>query len=247
MAFPIWFALIRKPSLRKVLLFAHILTRYERERYAGLYGLPPDRFVYVPWPLRFRSDSLPPFESSRPTAVVCSGRAACDWETLFKAAESASWPLTVVCSASDRARVTRLNRSGRVRIRSEVTADEHQAMVSAATVYILCLRETDASAGQVRLMNAIRGGAPVVATRVRGLEDYARNDVTACVVEVEDAHALRACVDQLLSDPASRERLRASAFEQAGTWTFEQYLARLQCEIDRALAGTLPDRVVVMR
>jgi glycosyltransferase involved in cell wall biosynthesis len=235
-AYPPWFVLVRRPALRRVLLLAHTLTSFEQERYASLYSLPRERFAFVQWPLRFESDSLPPFVPREQATVVCSGRAACDWETLFRAAQAAPWSLTVICSAPDRARVERLNRCGRARVFSEISADEHQELVSSATVYVLCLRETDASAGQVRLMTALRTGTPVVATRVRGLEGYAVEGVTALVVDRGDAAALRSRVDDLLSDQARRERLRADAFAHAGGWTLERYLTRLDDEIQTALA-----------
>src|SRR5215831_20749433 len=43
LVYPIWFALVRRPALRKVLLLAHTLTEFERHRYARGYGLPVDR------------------------------------------------------------------------------------------------------------------------------------------------------------------------------------------------------------
>jgi glycosyltransferase involved in cell wall biosynthesis len=235
--YPVWFTLIRRPALRRVLLLAHTLTAFERERYARLYGLPRDQLAFVPWPLRFASDRLPPLMPDENATVLCSGRAACDWETVFRAAQSAAWPLTVVCSASDLPRVERLNLCGRARVLSEISADEHQTLVSTAAVYILCLRETDASAGQVRLMTAVRSGTPVVATLVWGLESYARDGVTALVVNPGDAAALGTRVAELLSDPARRERLRSDAFAYAGRWTMEQYVARLDDEIQKSLAG----------
>jgi glycosyltransferase involved in cell wall biosynthesis len=247
-AYPLWFALVKRPALRRVLLLAHTLTAFERERYARLYGLPRERFAFVQWPLRFESDRLPPFMADVTATVVCSGRAACDWETVFRAAHSAAWPLTVVCSAADLPRVERLNRCGRARVLSEISADEHQRLVSTAAVYILCLQETDASAGQVRLMTAVRSGIPCVATRVRGLEGYAVDGVTALVVNRCDAAALRTRVDELLSDPARREHLRSDAFAYAARWTMEHYVARLDDEIQCVLVGReIPDRSGVVR
>jgi hypothetical protein len=234
-AYPLWFALVRRPALRRVLLLAHTLTAFERERYARLYGLPRERFAFVPWPLRFASDRLPPFMPDEKATVVCSGRAACDWETVFRAAHSAAWQLTVVCSAADLPRVERLNRCGRARVLSEISTDEHQALVSSAAVYILCLGETGASAGQVRLMTAVRSGTPVVATRVRGLEGYAVDGVSALVVNPCDAAALRSRVDELLADPLRRARLRSDAFAYAARWTLEQYVSRLDDEIQKVL------------
>jgi glycosyltransferase involved in cell wall biosynthesis len=247
-AYPLWFALVKRPALRRVLLLAHTLTAFEQERYARLYGLPRERFAYVQWPLRFASDRLPPCMPDDNATVVCSGRAACDWETVFRAAHSAAWPLTVVCSAADLPRVERLNRCGRARVLSEISADEHQRLVSTAAVYILCLQETDASAGQVRLTTAVRSGTPVVATRVRGLEGYALDGVTALLVNPRDAAALRTRVDELLSNPARRERLRSDAFAYAARWTMEQYVARLDQEIQGALVGReIPDILRVVR
>lgn len=214
--------------LPRVLVGAQVMTPWEVQAYARKYRLPLERFTFIAFPMVRTSSQALPAPACVPRHVLSSGRAACDWPTLINAARGATWPLTIVCSAEDRAEVDALNHDGRATVLSEITHEEHQRLLDSAEVYALVLREQRASSGQVRLARAIEAGVPVVATRVQGLEGYVDAGTTALAVPVGDAAALRAAIDRLLLDAALRDGLRRKAHAAMQTRSLEAYVDRIR-------------------
>ena len=150
--------------LPHMLARAQVMTPWEVQAYATKYRLPRECFTFIAFPMvRQPTPALADWHGT-PRQVLASGRAACDWATLMNAARGATWPLTIVCAASDRPAVDALNRDGRARVLSEISHEAHQQLLDQAAVYALVLREQRASSGQVRLAHA--------AMRERSLDAY---------------------------------------------------------------------------
>jgi glycosyltransferase involved in cell wall biosynthesis len=148
---------------------------------------------------------------------VAGGRAAVDWDTLRAAALP---DLETVCTAADAGRAP-----GRVRV--DVPHDEFTASLPGrVSVFVIALREAGIAQGHVRVKDAIDAGVPIVATRVRALAGVL-DDGSALLVPEGDAEALREAVGRLRGDRALAERLRRSAWERAGAWTWDDYLAAM--------------------
>jgi glycosyltransferase involved in cell wall biosynthesis len=213
-------------AIRRAMREGQVLTSWEREEYAQRYGIPVDRFRVVPWPWRRTpADELPPAPGA--PLVLSSGRALCDWPTLFAAAAGADWPLVVVCSREDLAEVERLNAGGRAEVRCEISPAEHAELLARATVFVVTMREAGVSQGHVRLMDAADAGVPAVVSDTRSLRGYVVPGLTAVVVPPEDPAAMREAIDRLLSDAAERERIRRAAWERSAGWTAQDYVAAL--------------------
>ena len=214
--------------LPRLLAGAQVMTPWEAMAYARKYRLPLERFQFIAFPMvRDPSPSVPE-PAALPRHVLSSGRAACDWPTLINAARGATWPLTIVCSAEDRAAVDALNHDGRATVLSEVTHEEHQRLLASAEVYALVLREQRASSGQVRMARAIEAGVPVVASRVQGLEGYLDAGTTALAVPAGDTAALRAAIDRLLQDAPLRDTLRHRAHAAVQARSLDAYVDRIR-------------------
>jgi glycosyltransferase involved in cell wall biosynthesis len=168
--------------------------------------------------------------------VVVSGRAWCDWATVFAAARGRDWPLTVVCGKRDLPEVGALNREGAARVFVGLPGEEHDRIVRGAAVYAIALEDQVGSAGQVRLMTATQARAPVVATDVAALEGYVVGGETAVLVPPGDPAALRRAVEGLLADPDRAARLAARAFERASAWTYPMYFDAIRDLIEGALS-----------
>lgn len=218
-AYRAWAALIERPAVRRSMRAAHVLSPAERERYSVLYRLPVERFRLIPWAFSRRGDPAP-HEGER-TGVVSSGRAHCDWETLFAAARIGGWELTVVCSERDRQRVEALNREGVARVLCEISREEHDRLLRGCAVYALCLRDDGPSAGHVRLMAAVDAGLAVVASDVPGMDGYVEPDHTALVVPRGDPRRLASAIGSLLENPARRIELTERAAERSRRWTYD--------------------------
>ncbi|HWE92042.1 MAG TPA: glycosyltransferase [Pseudonocardiaceae bacterium] len=219
-----YFRLVRRFLLGRALLVAQVLSADEARRYPGLHRMPAERFALVRWPARLTDDPLPPAHHDR--LVVASGR-RCDWPTFLAAARGADWQVRAVCTGADLPLVRSLA-GPNVVVRHDIPADEHQAEVAAATVYVLAVPETGASIGQIRVMNAVQAGVPIVASAVTGLADYLDDD-SAVLVPPGDPVALRAAIDTLLDDPDRRDKLRRTAHERGDAGdTMADYLARIR-------------------
>ena len=213
-------------AIRRALLKGAVLTSEEHDACVARYGLEAERFPLVLWPWRReRSDRLP--LSPAEPRVLCSGRAFCDWPTLFAAARGTTWPLTVVCSAEDLDEVRRLNADGRAEVRSEIPAPEYVELLRTASVLAVVMQEHHVSQGHARLMDAADAGVPVVITAARALEEYLVPGETAVVVAPGDPDALRAALARLIDDPDERERMRAAVFARSHRWTGPDYLAAI--------------------
>jgi hypothetical protein len=244
LAYHAWISWILKPLLKKSLLIAHVLTEGERSQYGDLFEVPKERFVFIPWPKRRRQDQWPEAKSvpSEPW-VVSSGREACDWETVFKAAEGQGWHLKIICSRRDLPKVQRLNENGLAQVLCEIPREHHEREVKSAAIYVLSLLERERSSGHVRISDVTRAGTPIVATAVKGIEGYIDDGETGLLVPPADALLLRAAVNQLLADALYRGRLARNAFDEAATYTREDYMDKVECLVRKAVETGLDQRM----
>jgi hypothetical protein len=238
-----WFRLVERPAVRRGMRAGQALSTSETEGLAAVYDLPANRFPHVGWALcRTGQATFPP--ASERSGALASGRAACDWETLFAAA-TPEWELTVVCSEADREEVEALDAAAgtRARIRSEISRDEHDAEMRRAAVYAMALTEDRLSSGQVRLQTATELGAPVVVSRISTLAGYVVEGETAVQAEVGNAAELRGAVERLLADPRERERLAQAALERARSRTYPDYFRDVgEMVANRLAPGRLASR-----
>lgn len=231
-----WFGLLRRRLLGRALIRAQVLSEWEAGVYPAMHRIPSDRFEVLRWPGRFDDSPMPALNGGR--RVLASGRRT-DWSTFFAASDGADWDLRAICTAADLPSVQRLAVGRTVAIRHDIPADEHQAEVDEATVYVIPVAETGASIGQIRVMNAAQAGVPTVVSDVKGLRGYV-DDTCAVVVPPGDPTAIRDAVDALLDDPGRREALRLAARRRGGTMS--DYVEAIGGLVTTAVAT---ERVVV--
>ena len=87
------------------------------------------------------------------------------------------------------------------------------------------------------LLEAMRLGRPVVATRVGGTPEAVEDGVTGLLVEKEDPEALAKAVAELLLDPARRARMGAAARERAARFFDEERLVDALLAVYREAAA----------
>jgi glycosyltransferase involved in cell wall biosynthesis len=210
----------------RTILRAHVLARAELEWLPAHYGMPRERFAYVPWFYALEpSTQLAPLPSE--PLVLAAGRSYCDWPTFFAAVRDASWPVEVVCSGDDRRQVQELAAGTSVRVHCEIPGEQFRALLDRATVYAIVMAEEHISQGQVRIMEATIRGTPMVVTLVDGVRDYVVEGETALTVPPGDPGALRAAIERLIADRELAERLRTGAAAVAQAWGLGPYLEAL--------------------
>ncbi len=220
----IQFWVLRQVLLPRALMAAQVLTETERGRYSTRMGVHRERFCYIPWPRRSEIPSctaLPPRGGDNSRRVLASGHRT-DWVTFFAAARDTSWEVTAVCSSADFKMVRTLVGNSQTRILTDIPAGQHQKEVVDAAVYVLALSETQASIGQIRIMNATDAGTPLVVSNVAGITGYVGAD-SAVLVTPGDASALRRAITLLLADPPRQELLRNNAFAASLQYTATDY------------------------
>lgn len=233
MVWPFYTKYIFGPSLRNALNTAQVLTLHERQYYATTFNVPIERFSFIAWPIHGKVKThvkstiqAKPFVpiSLEKQYVMVSGKLNVDWETIFEVAENSNWQLLAVCLADQLERVKKLNKKGVAKILNDISHEEHGFYVKGATVYALCLKDSDVSVGQIRLMNTNENGVAVVATKVAGLEGYAVDGINAVLVPPNNPVAFKVAIDKLISNNDLRLRLIKSAKEHQQGSTFENYL-----------------------
>lgn len=232
--YSLWLKIIIKPSLRRALKSAQALTAWEQKHYAHQFGINIEQFYFIPFWLRESTDILPSYFGKNNFTVMSSGRAACDWETLFKAADGTNWQLIVVCSKRDYSIIKKFNKNYKAKIFCEISTELHDQYLRSADVYVAALKEVYASAGQVRIKNAIRLGIPIVATAVKGLEGYLFDKVNALLVPPEDHVGLRHAIEKLLANQDYRRSISQKAFELAVDQTREGYRVKIRKFVEQS-------------
>ena len=86
-----WRRRVLRPAAARSVLAAQVLTEAEREECSRSFGIAPERIRHVPW--AWCRDPDEPAPIGERAGVVVSGRASCDWETVFAAARRRDWDL----------------------------------------------------------------------------------------------------------------------------------------------------------
>jgi glycosyltransferase involved in cell wall biosynthesis len=233
----------------------HVLTAGEIEKYSDFFGVPKERFNFIPWPLHFDQQMSGDFPKSNDhesnhvkisNYVMTSGRANVDWETIFEVAEKSDWPFVAVCNSLNLERVNRLNKNNRAIVLHDISAEEHGKYLKGATVYALCVSETNTGVGHIRLMNTIEHGVPVVASNVIGLEGYAVDGINSILVPPGDVNALKKAIDTLMNDAELRSQLVLSAGNFQQDRTFTNYIAEIKKYINNAVSADISEAAMIM-
>jgi glycosyltransferase involved in cell wall biosynthesis len=200
---------LARASLGRVDRFvAH--SRRECARYAEWLGLPAERFRYVPLQC-FAIPVTEAVETDRPF-LLAMGSAQRDYKTLFEAVGPLN--LRTVVVAAPRA-VDGLDVPGCVEVRSGISIEECQSLAQRARLSVVPVANDATASGQVTVVQAMRMGRPVIATRCMGTEDYIESGQTGVLVPLGSAPELSRAIQELWDDEPLRRRLGANAQRHA--------------------------------
>ncbi len=77
------------------------------------------------------------------------------------------------------------------------------------------------------LLEAMAQGLPVIATRVGGIPELVRDEITGLLFPAGDADALSACLSRLIDDTSLRSSIRLNAIEVARANTLDEQLCSM--------------------
>ena len=208
-------------------------SRRECQRYADWLGLPSDRFRFIPlqcgdFPVTHTEEVDRPF-------LLAMGSAHRDYGILFEAVGRLGIPTLVVAGAHA---LNGLALPSCVEVRSGLSLPECRELAQRARLSVVPLANDQTASGQVTVVEAMRMGRPVVATRCVGTEDYIDSGTDGVLVPLGDPDALTAAIDRLWHG----HDLRAQVAENARRRAAEHYsdevagaaLGRLLDELDES-------------
>ncbi|NJP10974.1 MAG: glycosyltransferase [Leptolyngbyaceae cyanobacterium RU_5_1] len=198
-------------SLKDVDCFI-VHTRREREMYSKWLRFPIERFEFVPYqvpdiPVTYEENTSDPF-------LAAIGSAHRDFPTLFQAVEKLNLPTVV---ASGPRALTGLTLPSQVKAPIGIGKQECLQLAQEARINIIPLtpNEQVTAAGQVTLVEAMRMGRAIIASRCLGVEDYIVHGETGFLVEPQSLDDLVQAIETLWNDSELRTRLGQNARQYA--------------------------------
>jgi Glycosyl transferases group 1 len=202
---------LAQASLKDIDCFV-VHTRRECRIYSEWLGLPLDRFEFVPYqvpeiPVTYEENTDNPF-------LVAIGSAHRDFSTLFTAVEKLNLPTVV---ASGKRALAGLTLPPQVTAPLGIGKPECLKLSQEARINIVPLLPNDlvTAAGQVTIVEAMRMGRVVIASRCNGAEDYIIHGETGFFVEPGSVDDLVRAIEILWNDPELRNRIGQNARQYA--------------------------------
>lgn len=196
-----------RASLQHINRFV-VHTRRECDIYSQWLGLPKERFVFLPYqvaemPVTYDENTTQPF-------ITAIGSAHRDFPTLFQAVETLKLP-TVIASGSRALKGLQL--PAQVQAPLGIGKQDCLRLAQEARINIVPMK-TNAhitAAGQVTIVEAMRMGRVVIASRCNGAEDYIIHGETGLLVEPGSTQALIRAIEMLWDDPQLRNKIGHNA------------------------------------
>ncbi|EFH12105.1 glycosyltransferase, group 1 family protein [Pseudoroseomonas cervicalis ATCC 49957] len=193
-------------------------SRREIASYAEAFGLPQERFVFVPFSVNALNPTLE--EDSKKPFLLAMGSANRDYATLFAAMrELPEVPLVVVAG---RHATEGLELPPNVTLRSGLSLAECHVLAQRARLSVVPTANRFSASGQVTFIEAMMFGRCCIVTESIGAEDYVQDGVNGLLVPPGDPAALRDAIARAWEDAGLRQRLGAEARRHAlEHWTHE--------------------------
>lgn len=201
-----WFA---QTSLQEIDKFV-VHNRCEAERYSRWLNIPEERFEFVPLqrpetPRQYEEDLENPF-------IFATGSGQRDYGTFFEAVKKLNVPTVV---APGRHAVEGLTVPPQAKVRFDVTRADLDRLGEQALINVIPMTTNGVTGGTVTIVEAMRKGYAIIATRRSGVEDYITDGETGLLVEPYSVEAMAEAIDRLWKDPDLRHRLGKAAYKFA--------------------------------
>ena len=202
---------------------AIVYARRERESFSRYFGLPRERFVFIPYHTTLRRfDASRHSRPLREPYVFAGGDTHRDYRTLCDAV--AGLEVRVIIALRDRRLLDGVAVPQNVTVLTTDHTEFRRWMLHACINVVPLEAGTLRSAGQQTFLNAMALGTPVIVTDVEGGSDYIRNWYDGVLVEPGDPSGLRAALVRLLEDPELAAAISANAVQVALRYDTERIL-----------------------
>lgn len=174
---------------------------------AARFGLPVDRFYYVPLNTTIADPSFEP----RPDGYLfCAGRTLRDYPTLLEVMRATDFPWHVVVGAND---MNGMDIPPQVTVHREINRERYLELLRGARIVVLPLLPTERATGQVVLLEAMSYGKPVITTRAPGTTDIVRDGENGFLTESGNHVMIKNILRVLLQDAGECQRIGQNALQ----------------------------------
>jgi glycosyltransferase involved in cell wall biosynthesis len=190
----------------------------ECERYAGAYGVPREKFLYVP-----HHDTLHArysYELGDEGYIFTGGNADRDYGLFFAAVRDVSTPC--VLATNQPRLLAGLTVPANVKVVSVSPSEFRQLMARSRLVVVPMQANLLHAGGQQTVLNAMKMGKPVILTDPEGGVDYIENGRTGVLVPYGEAAALRSAIEHLLTHAEEARAMGRCAQAAASLMTTER-------------------------
>lgn len=200
---------LSKLALSRVSKFI-VHSTAEIESYSTWLNIPPEKFVFVP--LQRGNFEIEENEELEDPFILSVGSAKRDYATLFKATEILGYKTIII--ASELA-VKGLKIPKNVSVLHNLSHAECRRYVQRARINVIPIDNNQTASGQVTVIEAMKFGRPVIASRCVGTVDYINSGADGILVEPNSVEELTTNIKDLWLNSSHRNQLGHAAKQTA--------------------------------
>jgi glycosyltransferase involved in cell wall biosynthesis len=219
---------------RTNLMIVH--SRREATLFNQIHNIPADKFHFLFWGFDL-PQTTPTRFSAWPKRYVCFiGRNNRDVETFIRAVTGLDVDAVIIVPASQR--IDREDLSSNIHLFLDLPFNETLDCIKNAAANVILLKSDDRGAGHITVVAAMFAGTPQIISDVEVIKDYVVDGVSALMVPLGDAGAVRTAIERILNDPSYAARLSLNAKDYAQRWlTNEQVTKRTVSVLEKLVRG----------
>lgn len=207
--YPGWRQWFSKMALNTIDTFI-VHSRAEILNYSKWLGISPDRFKFVP--LQTGVIDVLENENVENPFLLSMGTARRDYPVLLRAVEKLGIRTILVAG---RHALAGIHVPAHVEVRSGLSRQECLLLAQQARINVVPISNIETASGQVTIVEAMRMGRPVIATRSIGSEDYIEHGKTGFLVEHGNVCEMTASIKLLWNDLELRNFIANNAKQYA--------------------------------
>ena len=208
----------------------------ERAFYIEEFGeMHKNKICFIKYGTKMSENGMNEELTGRSRYFFSGGTSNRDYRTLITAFESLDEQLKIACQPRD---VKGLKISSNIEVFHKVFRDDFLDYMRKAYAVIIALDDPQISSGQLVLLDAMRMGKAIIATRGYGMEDYVDSD-HAILVKPHSEGDLREAVSFLANNGEESSRLSSNARKRyEDNFTIEKFGRRIANVLIRGLHGS---------
>lgn len=174
---------------------------------AARYGLPEDRFEFVPMHTNITD---PQWTEHSEGYLFSAGRTLRDYPALIESVRDLTVPVKIVCGTAD---LNDIDLPPHVELHREIDRAAYLRLLKGCSMVLLPLLPTERSTGQVVMFEAMALGKPVITSRAPGTVDVIRDGENGRLLTCGDVEGFRAALHDWLAHPEQAETCARQALQ----------------------------------